>query len=77
MTGVAGSFYFLSEFVLLIRGQTIYEFGKDVRRYNLGMWKNVRAVFWPWGILYFLVPLPVPTGEINAPWGTPKFIKGI
>lgn len=77
MTGFGSSFYFFSELFLLARGQTIYEFGKNIRKFNLGAWKNIKAVLWPWGILYFLIPLPVPTREINAPWGIPKFIKGV
>nr|XP_039256205.1 palmitoyltransferase ZDHHC22-like [Styela clava] len=77
VTGIGGSFYFLSELFISMRGQTIYEFGKDIRKYDFGFLRNIKQVLWPWGILYFLMPLPVPTKEINAPWGTPKFVKGI
>lgn len=76
-TGFASFFFFIFEFVLILKGQTAYEFAKDIRRYDQGKWKNFTTVFGSYGILYFFLPLPFKSKEENSNWGYPKFVKGI
>ncbi|PAA80911.1 hypothetical protein BOX15_Mlig020350g3, partial [Macrostomum lignano] len=63
--------YFFLETVLVLRGQTFFEMGCNLRRYNLGVWDNMRVALgdswyhWPLLLLY---PIDSKQAADGAEW---------
>lgn len=58
ITGLANIYFLTLQTILLITGQTSYEFFKGIKMYKCSFLENMRSVFGPWWIINFIIPMP-------------------
>ena len=77
ITLVTAGGYFLWEMGVIYSGQTSYEAGKGIHRYQVTtVFQNFRSVFGPFWLLNFIVPLPTSQEGNGIDWETRKAVKG-
>lgn len=77
ITLFAGSSFVFWQMVIISRGQTSYEFEKNIHRYRATADDSFRSVFGPFWLLYFICPLlGRPQEGDGIVWKTEKAVKG-
>ena len=76
-TGMGCIGFFLSQILLVVRGQTPYEFMQKNREYDYGVWKNIELVFGKLWFVYFIVPFPQKFPGEKAIWGVPNHVQNV
>ncbi|XP_064622495.1 palmitoyltransferase ZDHHC22-like [Lineus longissimus] len=73
---VCGTGFFLWEMAVVVSGQTSYEAWKLIRKYKCGsLFARLRAVFGPFWLLSFIIPLPVKQPGDGIHWELAKATK--
>uniref|UniRef100_H2YGI9 Palmitoyltransferase n=1 Tax=Ciona savignyi TaxID=51511 RepID=H2YGI9_CIOSA len=76
--GFGSLFLFISQCVLLVRGQTPHEYYKNIHTFNHGIKNNITQQFGRWWFVYFIIPLPRKMeNEKKLPWGAPQYFKSV